>query len=60
MKNNNLVLIAEDEDEDEDEDEIADILIQYLHRAHMQTLRAANGEQALILNRLYKPELILL
>jgi len=56
MKNNNLILIAEDEDEDE----IADILIQYLHRAHMQTLRAANGEQALILNRLYKPELILL
>ena len=56
MKNNNLVLIAEDEDEDE----IGDILIQYLHRAHMQTLRAANGEQALILNRLYKPELILL
>ncbi len=54
MKNNNLILITEDEDE------IADILIQYLHRAHMQTLRAANGEQALILNRLYKPELILL
>jgi len=54
MKNNNLILIAEDEDE------IEDILIQYLHRAHMQTLRAANGEQALILNRLYKPEIILL
>ena len=54
MKNNNLVLITEDEDE------IGDILIQYLHRAHMQTLRAANGEQALMLNRLYKPELILL
>ncbi|WP_312314711.1 hypothetical protein [Atlantibacter sp.] len=52
MKNNNLVLIAEDE--------IADIVIQYLHRAHMQTLRVANGEQALMLNRLYKPELILL
>lgn len=54
MNNNDLILVAEDDDE------IADILMGYLLRAGMKTLRAVDGEQAINLNRLHKPELILL
>lgn len=54
MHKNTLILVAEDDDE------IADILISYLQKAGMQTLRATNGEQAITFGRLHKPELILL
>lgn len=54
MYKNNLILVAEDEDE------IADILMSYLQRAGMKTLRATDGEQAINLTRLHKPDLILL
>jgi two-component system response regulator AdeR len=54
MNNNNLIVVVEDDDE------IADILTSYLHRAGMRALRAADGEQALNLSRLHKPDLILL
>ena len=54
MNKNNLILVAEDDDE------IADILMSYLQRAGMKTLRAADGELAISLSRLNKPDLILL
>ncbi|STD20789.1 two component transcriptional regulator [Enterobacter asburiae] len=54
MHKNTLILIVEDEDE------IADILMSYLERSGMKTLRARQGEQAITLNRLHKPDLILL
>lgn len=54
MNNQSLILVAEDDDE------IADILMSYLQRAGMKTLRAADGEHALTLQRLNKPDLILL
>lgn len=54
MHTNSLILVAEDDDD------IADILMSYLHRAGMKTLRAAQGEQALTLINLHKPDLILL
>ncbi|STQ11529.1 two component transcriptional regulator [Enterobacter cloacae] len=52
MYKNNLILVAEDEDE------IADILMSYLQRAGMKTLRATDGEQAINLTRLHKPDLV--
>lgn len=54
MNKNTLILVVEDEDE------IADILMSYLERSGMKTLRARQGEQAITLNRLHKPDLILL
>ena len=54
MYKNTLILVVEDEDE------IADILMSYLERSGMKTLRASQGEQAITLNRLHKPDLILL
>lgn len=54
MNNQSLILVAEDDDE------IADILMSYLRRAGMRTLRAADGEQALNIQRFSKPDLILL
>lgn len=54
MHKNTLILVVEDEDE------IADILMSYLERSGMKTLRARQGEQAITLNRLHKPDLILL
>jgi len=54
MNNRHTILVAEDDDE------IADILISYLHRAGMNSFRAANGEQAISQSRLQKPDLILL
>lgn len=54
MNKHNLILVAEDDDE------IADILTSYLQRAGMTTIRAANGEQALNLIHLNKPDLLLL
>lgn len=54
MNKNNLILVVEDDDE------IADILMSYLQRAGMKTLRAADGELAISLSRLNKPDLILL
>jgi two-component system response regulator AdeR len=54
MNKNTLILVVEDEDE------IADILMSYLERSGMKTLRARQGEQAIALNRLHKPDLILL
>ena len=54
MHKNTLILVVEDEDE------IADILMSYLERSGMKTLRARQGEQAIALNRLHKPDLILL
>ncbi|MDF2786188.1 MAG: chemotaxis protein CheY [Pantoea eucrina] len=54
MNSGFLILVAEDDDE------IADILMSYLQRAGMNSLRAANGEQAISLSRLKKPDLILL
>ncbi|WP_333610027.1 response regulator [Pantoea piersonii] len=54
MNKNSLILVAEDDDE------IADILTSYLQRAGMTTIRAADGEQALNLIHLNKPDLLLL
>jgi len=54
MNKNTLILVVEDENE------IADILMSYLERSGMKTLRARQGEQAIALNRLHKPDLILL
>ncbi|MEH4662633.1 response regulator [Phytobacter diazotrophicus] len=54
MNNDNLIIVAEDDDE------IADILISYLQRAGMKTVRAKDGEQAINFTRLHKPDLILL
>lgn len=54
MNNDNLIIVAEDDDE------IADILISYLQRAGMKTVRARDGEQAINFTRLHKPDLILL
>ena len=54
MHKNTLILVVEDEDE------IADILMSYLERSGMKTLRARQGEQAIALDRLHKPDLILL
>jgi two-component system response regulator AdeR len=54
MNKNNLIIVAEDDDE------IAAILTGYLHKAGMQTLRAEDGEQAINLTRVHKPDLILL
>ncbi len=54
MYKNNLILVVEDEDE------IANILLSYLQRAGMKTLRARTGEEAISLNRLNKPDLMLL
>ena len=54
MNKNTLILVVVDEDE------IADILMSYLERSGMKTLRARQGEQAITLNRLHKPDLILL
>ena len=51
MHKNTLILVVEDEDE------IADILMSYLERSGMKTLRASQGEQAIALNRLHKPVL---
>ena len=48
MNSGFLILVAEDDDE------IADILMSYLQRAGMSSLRAANGEQAISLSRLKK------
>ena len=47
MNKNTLILVVEDEDE------IADILMSYLERSGMKTLRARQGEQAITLNRLH-------
>lgn len=49
-----LILIAEDEPE------IADILMAYLARSGLRSLRAADGRQALELHRTMKPDLVLL
>ncbi|EFP3680670.1 response regulator transcription factor [Salmonella enterica] len=54
MNKNNLILVVEDDDK------IADIMISYLQRSGMKTLRAKDGEQAIRLNLLNKPDLILL
>ena len=54
MNKNTLILVVEDEDD------IAEILMSYLERSGMKTLRARQGEQAIALNRLHKPDLILL
>lgn len=54
MNKSNLIIIAEDDDE------IAAILTGYLHRAGMKTCRAEDGEQAINLTRLHKPDLVLL
>ena len=54
MDNRHLIRVAEDDDE------IADILQSYIHRAGMRTLRAADGEQAISLCYLHKPDLVLL
>ena len=54
MNKNNLIIVAEDDDD------IAAILIGYLHKAGMQTLRAEDGEKAVNLTRLHKPDLLLL
>ncbi|QNQ21371.1 response regulator transcription factor [Kosakonia sp. SMBL-WEM22] len=54
MDNKHLILVAEDDDE------IADILQSYIQRAGMRTLRAADGEQAISLCFLHKPDLVLL
>lgn len=52
--NNNLIIVAEDDDD------IAAILTGYLRKAGMKTLRAEDGEQAINLTRLNKPDLLLL
>lgn len=49
-----LVLIAEDETE------IADILIAYLQRSGLRTQHASDGQQALTMHQLFKPDLMLL
>ncbi len=54
MHTNSLILVVEDDDD------IADILMSYLQRAGMKTLRAAEGEQAIELTHLHQPDLILL
>lgn len=54
MNNNNLIIVAEDDDD------IAAILTGYLRKAGMKTLRAEDGEQAINLTRLNKPDLLLL
>ena len=54
MNHEKIILVAEDDDE------IADILVSYIHRAGMKTVRAADGEQALEQFRLRKPDLVLL
>ena len=54
MNDNYLILVAEDDDE------IADILTSYIQRSGMRTLRAADGEQAIDLCRLRKPDLVIL
>lgn len=51
MNNNNLIIVAEDDDD------IAAILTGYLRKAGMKTLRAEDGEQAINLTRLNKPDL---
>ncbi|HFG7203888.1 TPA: response regulator, partial [Salmonella enterica subsp. enterica serovar Typhimurium] len=52
--NNTLIIVAEDDDD------IAAILTGYLHKAGMKTIRANDGEQAINLTRLHKPDLLLL
>ncbi|AMO49316.1 two-component system, OmpR family, response regulator AdeR [Kosakonia oryzendophytica] len=54
MNHEKIILVAEDDDE------IADILVSYIHRAGMKTVRVADGEQALEQFRLRKPDLVLL
>lgn len=44
----------------EDDPEIADIVQAYLHREGFGTLRAADGEAALLLHERHRPELVLL
>ena len=44
----------------EDETEIADVLEAYLRKEGFRTERAADGDRALELHRLVKPDLILL
>ncbi len=51
LNNNNLIIVAEDDDD------IAAILTGYLRKAGMKTLRAEDGEQAINLTRLNKPDL---
>lgn len=51
---NPLVLVAEDEPE------IGDILVSYLEREGMRTVRAADGRTALDLHLILKPDLVLL
>ncbi|EBF4612523.1 TPA: response regulator transcription factor [Salmonella enterica] len=52
--NKNLIIVAEDDDD------IAAILTGYLHKAGMKTIRANDGEQAIDLTLLHKPDLLLL
>ncbi|MCY0771425.1 response regulator [Enterobacter cloacae complex sp. 2022EL-00788] len=54
MNNNILIIVAEDDDD------IAAILTGYLHKTGMKTLRAEDGEQAINLTRIHKPDLLLL
>lgn len=54
MNDKPLILVAEDDDE------IADILMSYVHRSGMNTVRAADGEQAINTFGLRKPDLVLL
>ena len=54
MNNENLIVVAEDDSD------IASILTSYLERAGMKTLKAEDGEQAISLTRLHKPDLLLL
>ncbi|SCC19863.1 response regulator [Kosakonia oryziphila] len=54
MNKSNMIIVAEDDNE------IASILIAYLHKAGMKTLRAEDGEQAIELTRRHKPDLVLL
>ncbi|MGU5952101.1 response regulator [Klebsiella pneumoniae] len=55
MNNNkNLIIVAEDDSD------IASILTSYLEKAGMKTLIAEDGEQAISLTRLHKPDLLLL